>query len=390
MFGGAGGGTAAVQASSLQTSYDQGKTIDLDPADPVVLEVDTDTDTALSINNSSSTETIGFTGEGNINQKGTLHLQGITNDTEQLRVTANASQSATPIGIFEDSANNSSINIYENKVDVTGNDDNEVALTVTGSPNPNEKLFVVRNNAEEEKLSIDKDGQLLVDGLEIESGAGELIVAYAEFDVLNPINTVRFNVADFDDPLIVGYRIELRGLRSSMIGNDPGTLQFIVGIRYSTSTGEFTFTPNSAAYKFNGITFRADTTEQHEGLALNSFPAGPLFGETSNDIVKGALISATIEISNIPEFLKSTMQIRAEGMITSSIGFSTINHTKFINSGVFTNIGESDEDNTIKQIQINCSTSNGVPALPAGDIGFSEGSIKVIGIKKGGPPFTGL
>lgn len=386
IFGASSGSTSAIQASSLQTSYDQGKTIDLDPADPVVLEVDTDTDTALSVNNSSSTETIGFTGEGNINQKGSLHLQGITNDTAQLTVTANSSQSASPIGTFEDSANNSSLNIYENKVEVTGNDDDEVPLTVTGSTSPNEKLFVVRDNAQNEKLSIDKDGQFLIDGAELESGAGEVVVAYAEFDKLNPINAVVFNVVAFDDPLIVGYRIELRDIRASSLGNDPGTLSFGIGIRWSDSnSGGFKNTAGN--YIFNGTIYRNTEFDQNDGDGFRAFAVSPIFGVGSNDFVRGQIISADVKIANIPEFAPETMGVQATGTITSIITSSRL-ITRFENHGYLRNDTQFEEDQAIVRLQVNCSTLDFDTVVPFGDVGFTQGNIKVIGIKRGGPPFV--
>lgn len=381
--GTSGGTTAPIQAASLQTAYDQDPAVVLTAANPVDIEVNTDTDKALMLRDSSSTETYSATGEGNVNQKGTLFLEGITNNTEQLLVTGSATQGVNALTNIRNFATESITQNYEDRTEfkkrihVISTQDAQVPLKVTGSAAPTDFLFQVQDNALNDLMTLDKDGELLINGAELESGSGEVVIAYAEYDVLSTDTQLDFIVPPPDDPDIVALRVEVRDIQVSELGNPPGTSNHVLSIGFSIDNGvSYLTSPDN--YQSKVLTDGVPLTDRPQNgtltvgpLSDSPLPVHSVFSKRS---------SATVHVNNIPEALE-------DGMSVSSISTNTVNDfgaSQFICSmsgGFVPNPGEGQESDIVTNIRIYTSVSTGAPSL----LNLVAGSIKVVGIKRGGP-----
>ncbi len=376
--------TSPIQAATLQSAYIQNPLINLTASNPVVLEVDSDTDKALSINDSGSSETYSVTGEGDVEQDGALRLTGIGAVTTQLRVTANAAQSSQAMGTYRNSAFDSILDIFHDQVNILQNDDDRVPFLIKGGASPTVPLLKIDDNSNVEIFSIDKDGQVLVKGSEIESGSGEVIIGYAEFDILSTTTQVVIDVPAFDNGTIVALRIEIRDLMFSVLGNDPGSIVMQLIMMFSTDGGityKSTQTGNQSSAVTNGEYFSPNLRR--------GFMPGAFASESNPRSCRR--ISCIINVHNIPEFIGDSSIISPpQGMMLSSNGIAVFGSSNQIdicnNAGFFQGINDGSEAaETITNLKIFATTSSANPA----ESGFNmtSGSIKAVGIKSGGPSF---
>lgn len=389
-FGSSGGSTTAIQAASLQTAYDQSETVVLAAATPISVEVDTDTDKAISYKDSSSTETYSITGDGNVDQSGTLHLQGITNATEQFIVTANASQGSNPLGTFRDNSLDpiqrvlESSTEFDKPVNINGTDDTAASLNVKGSPTPSGFVFSVSDNALNPLISVDNNGEFLVKGEELESGSGETVVGFAEFTSSSTAGQFAITLPTFGDPDTTGLRIEIRGIKLSTLGNPPGSISQPIGMVFSTFTNQKSDTTNYYGTNVtNGVSHIHSTTESIGPLSGDFTPLGPLFNDGGIiRAVETQELTSTIIIPALSDVLGDRMIFHISGSATVPVvpGFEQESMFVFSSTEVIgprLNDPMVDETNEVVRGFKIFSHS---PLRP-----FTAGSIKIIAIKSGGP-----
>lgn len=349
------GATTSIQAASIQTAYDQDPLVVLLPGTPFELH------------------------------DGTLRIEGVAGNAELLHVKGSATQGVIALSTMENNSSEPVMQNFEDQsefkkpVNITSTVDSEVPLRVTGSTTPSTFLFQVRDNALTSLFSVDVNGDVLVNGAELGSGPNEVVLNYAEFDVFSTTTSVSWDIPAFDDVDIVSLRLEVRGLQTSELGNPPGTSTHTASIRFSTQGG-VPFKNDGANYLFSTVT-DGDRLNKQPGAANVVLGPSELVGTPSNIPVRTS--SFDVNIPKIPEFLGDFMELNSFG----SFSEQTINNfaQRSVHVSALLKSVAGEEAEVINKMRINTiiPTSDGA----ASGLNLVAGSIKLVGIRRGGPAF---
>lgn len=371
------GATTSIQAASLQTAYDQGSSIGLDGVNSIDLEANSDTDNLIRGLNSSSIITSALTGEGDFITFGRISLDGIAHNDIQLQLTANTAQTGRmfnvrdfagmPIfGVTEDSTLIDKLLEVNANQEINNVDVNEEALHITSAAGQISKVIKIDDNSGTELLSLDDAGQFLIKGAEIESGGGENVLHYAEFNELSTTNFVDIPIPS--DPTIVAMRIEIRDLK---MGVPAGSVKDGLAILFATVEDGGTFKEDAGNYGQRTITNLTTSSSISNAARLRLEPMAA--GAVSIFVISQSYI---IDIFNFPDNLEDQMYVGLIGKSRNNTAVEDlVNHSM---SGACTSIA-GEETETINKLRIQ-NTFNATP-------NWTSGSIKVIGIKSGGPSF---